>query len=57
MTLHFPSSRVALKEEVLLPKFPESVEHVKFWEDTCSNRGLNVRIFDNRQHALDWLIE
>ncbi|MEI8340010.1 MAG: hypothetical protein WCH43_00550 [Verrucomicrobiota bacterium] len=45
-----------LKEAVLLPSLPDSVENVKFWETACINRGIRVRIFCNRQSALDWLM-
>lgn len=45
------------REALLLPSLPDSIEHVRFWETTCANRGLNVRLFDNRQRAIDWLLE
>jgi hypothetical protein len=46
-----------LKEAILLPSLAASSENVKFWETTCFNRGIRVRIFTDRQPALDWLIE
>ena len=46
----------SLKEAVLLPSLPTSIEMVKFWEDVCHTRGFNVRVFSNRQSALDWLL-
>ncbi|MFZ2449678.1 MAG: hypothetical protein WAW36_04065 [Methylovulum miyakonense] len=42
-----------LKEAILLPSLPAPIENVKFWETACYNRGLRVRIFDDRQNALD----
>jgi len=45
-----------LKEAVLLPAVPASAEMVKFWETLCCNRGMTVRIFQDRQTAIDWLL-
>jgi hypothetical protein len=45
-----------LKEAILLPSLEASSENVKFWETTCFNRGIRVRIFTERQLALNWLI-
>ena len=47
----------SLKEAFLLPALPASVEMVKFWVTVCCNRGINVRIFSDRQSALDWLLD
>ena len=47
----------ALREAVLLPVLPDSANGVKFWEDTCFNRGLHVRVFSDRAAALAWLLE
>jgi len=47
----------SVKEAVLLPGLPASAENVKFWEMTCSNRGLNVKIFIDRENAIKWLME
>lgn len=46
-----------LKEALLLPDLPAPADKVKFWETACLNRGLRVRIFVERQRALEWLIE
>jgi len=46
-----------LKEAILLPSLPDSAENVDFWETACYNRGLKVRIFDNYQNAIDWLMD
>lgn len=45
-----------MREAVLLPSLPESLETVHFWETACRNRGLCVRIFADRQEALHWLL-
>lgn len=46
-----------IREAVLLPRRPDAGEKVRFWETTCINRGFTVRLFDDRQAALDWLLE
>ena len=45
-----------IKEAVLLPELPASAENVKFWETTCYNRGFSVRLFNDREGALKWLL-
>lgn len=49
-------SRV-LKEAIIIPEGLESVQLVRFWETTCANRGITVRIFNDRQGAIDWLMK
>ena len=44
-----------VREAVVLPTLDLAAENVRFWETTCRNRGLAVRIFNDRQSALDWL--
>ena len=46
----------SLKEAVLLPTLPAAFNLVKFWETACSNLGIKVRSFSDRQSALDWLL-
>jgi hypothetical protein len=46
-----------LKEAVLLPALPAVADDVQFWETTCSNRGLRVKVFGEREVALHWLLE
>jgi len=46
----------SLKEAVLLPSAPASAEKVEFWENTCYNRGLKVRMFNDHESAMDWLL-
>ena len=45
------------REAVLLPKSPNFVENVKFWETVCFNRGIQVQIFDDRDKAIAWLLQ
>ena len=44
-----------LVEAVLLPDSPLAEDHVRFWETLGVNRGLNVRLFRDREEALRWL--
>jgi hypothetical protein len=46
----------SLREAVLLPPTGPGVEMVKFYETTCRNRGLEVRIFTDRTQAIAWLM-
>ncbi len=46
-----------LKEALLLPALPVAAEDVQFWETTCSNRGLRVKVFSERDLAMKWLLE
>jgi hypothetical protein len=46
----------ALKEAIILPDFAPSVEQARFWETTCMNRGIAVRVFAGRESALAWLL-
>jgi hypothetical protein len=45
-----------LKEAILVPTLPDALEDVRFWETTCRNRGVQVRLFDQRPEALNWLM-
>lgn len=44
-----------MREAIVLPTLDLAAENVRFWETTCRNRGLAVRIFNDRQSALAWL--
>jgi hypothetical protein len=46
-----------IKEALLLPELPAAAEDVQFWETTCSNRGLRVKVFSQRDLAVKWLVE
>lgn len=43
------------REAVLMPQLAASREHIGFWESACFNRGLQVRVFESRPVALEWL--
>ena len=47
----------AIKEALVIK--PEQIENgnISFWETACKNRGLNVKIFEEREKALEWLIK
>jgi hypothetical protein len=50
------SFAASLREAVLVsPGGPPG--HAAFWEDACRNRGLTVRVFDDRGLAESWLRE
>ena len=40
---------------VIQPDEPKEREVVRFYETACVNRGWNVRIFSDRQPAINWL--
>lgn len=45
------------KEAILVPEDEKIRSLLAFFETTTQNRGFQVRIFDDRQAALDWLAE
>ena len=49
--------RRSFKEALLLSDSPLINEDVKFWETACRNQGLQVKVFQDRQAALDWLLQ
>jgi hypothetical protein len=46
-----------MREAVLMPAEAAFNELVQFWQTTCTNRGLNVRVFDKPESAQQWLNE
>jgi len=44
-----------VREAVILPADPSMYQQVVFWETLGQNRGLNVRVFEDRASALAWL--
>jgi hypothetical protein len=46
-----------IREAMLLPALPQQQKEAMFWETTATNRGLVVRLFADRQAALNWLAE
>jgi hypothetical protein len=43
------------REAMIAPRDPEAAAQVRFFETACRNRGLAVRVFDDRDEALRWL--
>ena len=43
------------KEAVLMKSLQNSAKEIEFYETACRNRGFNVKLFTNRDEALDWL--
>jgi hypothetical protein len=46
-----------MMEAIIQPQLTATQEEVRFYETACLNRGYNVRIFANREAALEWLIK
>jgi hypothetical protein len=44
------------REAVLLPRRSAAQPDARFWEDTATNHGMDVRLFDDRDTALAWLL-
>lgn len=44
-----------IKEAIVMPQPGDSWERVRFWETSCLNRGIRVRIFPDRPAAVEWL--
>lgn len=40
---------------IILPKLPESRRDLQFYEDACRNRCWEVRSFEDRGTAIEWL--
>ena len=36
---------------------PEHIEHFKFFETVCVNRGYRISVFQDKEKALSWLLE
>ena len=49
--------RSTLREAIVFADLGAGAENVRFWETTCINRGLNVRVFTDRALAIRWLTE
>ncbi len=46
-----------MREAVVLPTEAAFNDLVQFWQTTCTNRGLQVRVFDKLDIARQWLTE
>jgi hypothetical protein len=45
-----------IKEAVIIPKTNRAVGDLKFYETLTVNRGFNVRLFEEREEGLQWLV-
>ncbi len=45
------------REAVLMPTSAGARGNVEFWETVTTNLGFKVKIFENRDKALEWLTE
>ncbi len=50
-------SGVIEREAVLLPRDADAARDFEFFETACRNRGLDVRVFRDRDEAFAWLGE
>jgi hypothetical protein len=46
-----------VKDAIILPRSPQAADNIRFFETVAINRGLNIRLFKNREDALEWLLE
>lgn len=53
--LHATGLAHRIREAVVAPEQGPFQDVVKFWETTCFNRGIQVRLFSGRNAALAWL--
>ena len=53
--LHTTGLAHRIREAVLAPEQGQFQEVVRFWETTCFNRGIQIRLFSDREVALAWL--
>jgi hypothetical protein len=52
----FPLLGVILRIKIAEIIRPEHLEHFKFLETVCRNRGYKVAVFQNKDKALAWLL-
>ena len=44
------------KKAVLIRNICFTLEQIRFWEAKCLERDIEIRLFSDRQLALDWLL-
>lgn len=42
-------------EALIMPENKFAADNIKFYETACQNRGYNVKIFYNKEDAINWL--
>jgi hypothetical protein len=58
---HLPKSYMQMglnlpfTEAIVVPKSSKIRKDAEFYETVCVNRGVNARIFEDRDQALEWL--
>jgi hypothetical protein len=45
------------REAILIPEEAAAADQMEFFETAARNRGLNVRLFDDRDEAIAWLAD
>lgn len=48
-------SAVGIREALVMPQLSAAARDVQFWETTCRNRGIDVRVFKSMTEAREWL--
>lgn len=48
---------ILMKEAIILPENEKAAAMMYFFETTARNRGFNIRVFPERDDALDWLLK
>ncbi|MDD5361932.1 MAG: hypothetical protein PHN88_07345 [Ignavibacteria bacterium] len=46
-----------LKEAIILPALSIQHDKVDFWKTVSNNLGFNVRVFQDRDEAIEWLMK
>lgn len=44
-----------MREALVMPRLSAAAQDVHFWETTCRNRGIDVRVFRTLEEARAWL--
>jgi len=44
-----------IKKAIVVSELPFAPNQIQHWEETCRKRGIDVRLFDQRSAALNWL--
>lgn len=44
------------KDAIVRPRNPDAARDVAFWESTALNRGIDAKVFTEREAAMQWLL-
>lgn len=50
-------SAAGIHEALVMPQLSAAARDVHFWETTCRNRGIDVRVFRTMEEAREWLLQ